>query len=90
MSGILTAVYILFPAVLSVAELPTACSLRKSFCNPMLRHTPLIKHGLLTTVYIPAPAYVMSVLLTSAYIRKSVCRHFRGGSVLSLTHDTIP
>ena len=37
--------------------------------------------GLLTAVYIPVPAYVMSVLLTSAYIRKSVCSCFRGGSV---------
>lgn len=36
-----------------------------------------IKHSLLTTAYIPAPAYVMSVLLTTAYIRKRVCRHFR-------------
>ena len=63
----LTVVYIQFPAALSVAELPSACS--------------YIKHGLLTTVYLPAIAYVMPVLLTSAYIRKSVCCHFRGGSV---------
>ena len=43
MSGLLTAVYILFPAVLSVAELPSACPLRKPPCNPMLRHSSLHK-----------------------------------------------
>ena len=43
----------------------------------MLRHCSFIKHDLLTTAYIHAPAYVMSVLLTTAYIRKRVCRHLR-------------
>ena len=49
-----------------------------------------IKHGLLTTAYIPAPAYVMSALLTTAYIRKRVCRHFRGGCVRRISAASRP
>ncbi len=43
MSDVFTVVYIQFPAVQSVAELSSACSLRKSPRNPMLRHCSLHK-----------------------------------------------
>lgn len=43
MSDVLTVVYIQFPAEQSVAELLSACSLRKSPRNPMLRHCSLHK-----------------------------------------------
>ena len=43
MNDVLTVVYIQFPAVRSVAELPSACSLHKSPRNPMQRHCSLHK-----------------------------------------------